>query len=150
MIKTFGLLSIVGIGMMLVYSGVLFDVEEEAEPIVIDSLESLWTNTQFTFGNMGYVKSVCNKNILNSDGLFQVHASCERTTRISGIASSGILSTNSDELDLLSTCHTRDLKSDEAKAFNLNFNEEAFNATLMDLCQDQRVCDAVISSEVFL
>jgi hypothetical protein len=99
---------------------------------------------------MGYVKSVCNKHILKPDGLFQVHASCDRTTRISGITSSGILSTNSDELDLLSTCHTRDLKSDEAKSFNQNFNEEVFNAAFMDLCQDQRVCDAVISSEVFL
>jgi hypothetical protein len=93
MIKTFAVIGFVGIGMMLVYSGVILDFDEENEPIEFNSLFDLWENTQFTFGNMGHAKSVCNRNILHSDGVFYVHASCERTTRISGVTSSGMLNT---------------------------------------------------------
>jgi hypothetical protein len=153
MIWTFGIIAVVGVGMMLTFSGIIFDHEEEVEDINISSWDFLWTNTQFTFGNMGNAKSVCNKNILHLDGAFNIDASCERTTRISGITSSGMILTGNEDSDLLNTCHTRDL-SPAALYFNENFNEEAFNANIMEKCRDKRTCDGsdagLIAPEVFL
>jgi hypothetical protein len=93
------------------------------------------------FGNLGFPKTVCNKNFLDSNGVFFANASCERSTRISGIISSGMLrSDSSDDTDMLKACHERDIKSDEAKTFNENFNQEAFNNAFMELCQGKRKC----------
>ena len=70
-----------------------------------------------SFGNMGFAKTVCMKQIINYDGepRADIHVQCEKTTRITDVVFSGVMLSKSLPMgtdDITTICDTEHFVQD--------------------------------------
>ena len=111
-------------------------------------MDNMTTYARISFGNMGFSGTDCAKNLVDWEGTeTNLYLQCQGTTTI-GDVTGGV---GMDHDNIITMCyinkeqHEAEHHGEEDMA---NFNEEAFNESILSQCKGKQTCNAMVPNSV--